>query len=225
MDANTDPGTPPDLSGMRLNYEVAELLEESVEHDPLRQFQRWFDEARAADGIAEPNAMTLATAGAAGEVSARIVLLKGLDERGFQFFTNYESRKGRQLAETEKAALVFFWEPLQRQVTVRGWVERLPAEESDAYFRARPYGSRIGAWASAQSEEIPGRAWLEERAEAFKERYPEGSEVPRPANWGGYHLIPLEIEFWQGRPSRLHDRLRFVRAGEGDSWKMRRLSP
>jgi pyridoxamine 5'-phosphate oxidase len=190
--------------------------------NPLAQFERWFEEARAA-GLELPEAMTLATADARGRPSARTVLLKGVDERGFLFFTNYESRKGRELAENAQAALVFHWpqEP-RRQVTAAGHVERLAAEESEAYFRTRPLGSRLGAWTSPQSEAIPDRAELEGAFAAAQERF--GDDPPLPPWWGGFVLAPVRVEFWQNRPNRLHDRFRYTRKDDG-GWLLERLAP
>jgi pyridoxamine 5'-phosphate oxidase len=189
--------------------------------DPLVQFRRWFEEAQAA-GIDLPEAATLATAAAGPRPSARTVLLKGVDERGFLFYTNYESRKGRELAANPRAALVFHW-PLEprRQVTAAGPVERLPSEESEAYFRTRPLGSRLGAWASRQSEVIPGREVLEAAFAEAEARH--GDDPPRPAWWGGYVLVPERVELWQNRPNRLHDRFRYSREGPG--WRLERLAP
>ncbi|HZD69106.1 MAG TPA: pyridoxamine 5'-phosphate oxidase [Actinomycetes bacterium] len=198
------------------------LDETGVDADPIVQFGRWFDDARAA-GLVEPEAMTLATTGREGRPSARMVLLKGFDQRGFVFYTNYSSRKSRELATNPAAALVFWWPPpLQRQVRIEGVVERVSREESEAYFRTRPFGSQLGAWASNQSEVIPGRDVLEKRLEELGARY-AGGEVPLPPFWGGYRLAPDVIEIWQGRPNRLHDRLRYQRDGVG--WKLERLSP
>jgi pyridoxamine 5'-phosphate oxidase len=185
------------------------------------QFGRWFADAETADLI-EPTAMTLATADAGGRPSARMVLLKGFDQRGFVFYTNYGSRKADELAGNPSAALVFWWPPLQRQVRVEGIVERVTREESEAYFRTRPLGSRLGAWASAQSQVIAGRAELERRLEELEARYGDG-EVPLPPFWGGYRVHPEVIEFWQNRPNRLHDRLRYRRVPDG--WIIERLSP
>jgi pyridoxamine 5'-phosphate oxidase len=190
--------------------------------DPLVQFERWFREAATA-GVGLPEAVTLATADARGRPSARTVLLKGVDERGFLFYSNYESRKGRELAENPNAALVFHWpqEP-RRQVTTAGTVERLSTEESEAYFRTRPLGSRLGAWASRQSEPIPGRDLLERAVAEAEERF--GDEPPIPPWWGGYVLAPHRVEFWQNRPNRLHDRFRYSREGDG-AWRRERLAP
>ena len=190
--------------------------------DPLAQLRDWYEHAVAA-GLPEPEAMALATATPEGAPSVRFVLLKGVDERGIEFYTNYESRKGRELAANPQAALAILWRPQQRQVRLEGTVERLTAEESDAYFATRARLSRIGAWASEQSTEIPDRDFLEARVAEFEARYP-GDDVPRPAHWGGYVLRPHAIEFWQGRPNRLHDRQVFTRAPSG-AWSSRRLSP
>jgi len=198
------------------------VLEDEVERDPLAQFERWYAEAVEA-GVQLPEAMTLATATPDGSPSARMVLLKGVDERGFVFYTNYESRKGRELTANPRAALVFHWpQAPRRQVTVSGTVERLPVEESAEYFRTRPFGSRIGAWASRQSEVIAGREGLERSFAELESEHSDG-EVRRPPWWGGYVLCPDIVEFWQNRPNRLHDRLRYRRSGE--DWVLERLSP
>jgi pyridoxamine 5'-phosphate oxidase len=188
--------------------------------DPLAQFAHWYEYAVAA-GLPEPEAMALATATPDGAPSVRFVLLKAIDERGVEFYTNYESRKGRELAANPRAALAVLWKPLQRQVRLEGSVERLADSESDAYFATRSRGSRLGAWASEQSREIPDREWLDARLAAFDAQYPD--EVPRPAHWGGYMLRPERIEFWEGRPNRLHDRELFTRDARG--WTSVRLSP
>jgi pyridoxamine 5'-phosphate oxidase len=189
--------------------------------DPLRQFSSWYEHAKAA-GLPEPEAMALATATPDGVPSVRFVLLKAIDERGVEFFTNYESRKARELLANPRAALALLWKPLQRQVRLEGAVEQLSAEESDEYFASRARLSQIGAWASRQSETIPDRQWLERRVTEFEDQYPD--EVPRPAHWGGFLLRPDVIEFWEGRPNRLHDREAFTRGSDG-AWHARRLSP
>jgi pyridoxamine 5'-phosphate oxidase len=191
-----------------------------VSADPLAQLREWYEQAVAA-GVAEPEAMALATSTPAGAPSVRFVLLKGIDERGVEFYSNYESRKGAELAANPRAALAVLWQPLHRQVRLEGAVERLTAEESDAYFASRGRGSRLGAWASAQSTEIPDRAALEARLADAESRY--GEDVPRPPYWGGYRLRPDVVEFWEGRPDRLHDREELRR--DGGAWRARRLSP
>jgi pyridoxamine 5'-phosphate oxidase len=188
--------------------------------DPLSQFAQWYEGAVEA-GVVEPEAMALATASADGMPSVRFVLLKGIDDRGVEFFTNYESRKGRELIANPRASLAVLWKPLQRQVRLEGAVEVLSPEESDAYFATRSRGSQLGAWASAQSEVIPDRAWLEALLAQVDARYPD--EVPRPPHWGGFRLLPSVIEFWEGRPSRLHDRAVYRRV-EGE-WVASLLSP
>ncbi|CAB3761142.1 pyridoxamine 5'-phosphate oxidase [Burkholderia puraquae] len=211
------------LADLRINYSRASLDEADVAPDPFAQFDRWFKEALAAR-LPEPNTMTLATVGDDGRPSARIVLIKGVDERGFVFFTNYESRKGRDLAAHPQAALLFYWIELERQVRIEGRIEKTSAEESDRYFASRPLGSRIGAWASEQSAVIDSRATLEAQEKTVSERY--GDNPPRPPHWGGYRLVPDSIEFWQGRPSRLHDRLLYTRDADTSSgWSISRLSP
>jgi pyridoxamine 5'-phosphate oxidase len=207
---------------LRLEYGKARLLESDVLPDPVGQFQRWFDEARAV-GIPEANAMTLATADASGRPSARVVLLKGLDSRGFSFFTNYDSRKGREIAANPRVSLCFYWQPLERQVRIEGTVEKTSREESEAYFRTRPLEAQIGAWVSRQSEVIASREELERRQAELAARF-AGAPVPLPDFWGGYRVVPESVEFWQGRPGRLHDRLRYERSAAG-AWVIRRLSP
>jgi pyridoxamine 5'-phosphate oxidase len=196
-----------------------------LDPDPIVQFGRWYDDVVAA-GLPEPGAVVLSTAGADGRPRARHVLLRGFDERGFVWHTNYESRKGRDLAENPWACLTFPWFPIRRQVVVTGTVERISAEESDAYFASRDRGNQISAWASEQSTEIPDRVFLEGRVAELEERY-AGADVPRPPHWGGYRLAPDMIELWQGRINRLHDRLRYERAGGGvrGGWHITRLSP
>ncbi len=209
------------IADLRHNYSLQQLDENGVNPDPIQQFRVWFDQAVAAQ-LPEPNAMTLATATKKGIPSARIVLLKGVDDGGFVFFTNYESHKGQELAENPVAALVFLWTVLERQVRIEGRVERLEAEESDAYFQSRPLESRLGAWTSDQSQVIPNREVLEQRYQELLVKY-DGQEIPRPPHWGGFRVIPKVVEFWQGRPSRLHDRLRYRL--QDDRWLIERLAP
>ena len=210
----------PDLAQLRSDYSLKTLDESHVDRDPMKQFGVWMVEAIHAQ-VPEPTAMTLATADAKGRPSARIVLLKGMDGGGFVFYTNYKSRKGRELAANPQAALTFMWKELERQVRIEGKVEKVTAEESRAYYATRPLGSRIGAWASPQSEPIENRAWLEERWAALSKEY--GDNPALPPHWGGYRVVPDYLEFWQGRLSRLHDRIVYARAGDG--WKLSRLAP
>jgi pyridoxamine 5'-phosphate oxidase len=210
------------LSDLRQEYTLAGLKESDLDSNPFKQFDKWFQQALAA-GLPEPNAMTLATATLAGKPSARIVLLKGFDERGFVFFTNYESQKGRELLANPQAALVCYWIELERQVRISGRVSRVSAEESEEYFQSRPLGSQLGAWASQQSEVVGGRKTLEERLEQLTREY-QTKPVPLPPYWGGYRVAPETIEFWQGRPNRLHDRLRYTLQANSH-WLIERLSP
>lgn len=212
----------PDIAGIRKNYSQKVLEEQSAEPDAMRQFEKWWQEAVASEAD-EVNAMTLATASIDGLPSARIVLLKGFSPGGFVFFTNYNSYKGRQLAENPKACLVFFWKELERQVRITGIVQRVKEEESDAYFQSRPLGSRLGATVSPQSQVLESREWLERKYSEL-EKQAAGSTVERPPHWGGYIVKPVLIEFWQGRPSRLHDRLEYSLLENGE-WKIERLAP
>ena len=233
------------IADLRREYKLAGLRRADLDPDPIVQFNRWFEQASGARtsgrllkflvglyksllmirGVApmEINSMTLATADAQGRPSARTVLLKGLDPRGFVFFTNYDSRKGNELDANPHAALVFYWADMERQVCVAGEVTRVSREESEAYFKSRPRGSRIAAWASTQSEVITDRPALEEKWRTIEKQYP-GEEVPLPLFWGGYVLNPTRIEFWQGRPNRMHDRFRYTRGTEG-AWRIERLAP
>ncbi len=211
------------IADLRKDYTLQGLHENDVDTNPFVQFKRWFDEARSSQ-LSEPNAMTLATTTQEGQPSARIVLLKDFDARGFVFYTNYNSHKGQELAENPQAALVFWWAELERQVRVCGHVEKVSDTESDTYYYSRPISSRLGAWASEQSEVIENREVLEQRLKELESKYLD-SYVPRPAHWGGLRVIPFEIEFWQGRPSRLHDRLRYTLNEEDGTWKIERLSP
>jgi pyridoxamine 5'-phosphate oxidase len=206
---------------MRREYTRAALAEADVDADPVVQFGRWFEQAETAS-LLEPHAMTLATATPDGRPSARMVLLRGFDARGFCFYTNYESRKGAELAANPRAALVFWWDQLERQVRIEGHIERTSRAESEAYFASRPPGSQLSAAASPQSRVISDRAVLERRVAELATNVPDG-HLPLPEFWGGYRLVPEVIEFWQGRPNRLHDRLRYRRAG--DTWKLERLAP
>jgi pyridoxamine 5'-phosphate oxidase len=213
----------PSLADLRKDYSLAGLLEKDLAKDPFRQFEKWFQEVEAAK-LVEPNAMTLATTGQDGRPSARTVLLKGLDGRGFVFYSNYESRKGRELAQLPRASLVFPWLALERQVIVEGMVARVTREESEAYFHSRPRASQLGAWVSQQSSLITGRPVLEDSLKALEQKY-AGREIPLPPNWGGYRVTPETVEFWQGRRSRLHDRLRYRRDAKTGEWSVERLAP
>ena len=209
------------LADLRRNYTQGTLNKRDLNDDPLEQFRGWLDDAQAKSEVLEANAMTLATVDATGQPSARIVLLKGLDERGFVFYTNYESRKAHELAANPKVALVFNWLALERQVRVEGTVSKLPKEESEAYHKSRPHGSQLSEWASPQSQVVDNRGVLEARLSEVEAEFP--GEVPLPDFWGGFVVKPGRVEFWQGRPNRLHDRFRYTRQGEG--WGLERLAP
>ena len=209
------------IANIRTDYSLRGLHENELDFNPLKQFQKWFDEVLKS-GLYEPNAMYLSTESSA-RPTGRIVLLKGLDEVGFVFFTNYLSKKGREIESNPQVALTFFWKELERQVRIEGSIEKTSAADSDNYFASRPRGSQIGAWVSAQSEVIQGREFLEDKQKALEEKY-EGQVIPRPPHWGGYRVIPDYMEFWQGRPSRLHDRLAYTKIEDG-VWKIDRLSP
>lgn len=209
------------IQNLRQDYKTAELSEEDVVKNPIEQFEKWFSDAVNAQ-IYEPNVMTLATADKSGRPNARIVLLKGFDQDGFSFYTNYLSQKGKEIKKNPFACLVFFWAELERQVRIEGKIEKLDKETSEQYFHSRPTGSQIGAIASPQSQVITGRAILENKVEQLTEQY-EGKTIPKPAHWGGYIVKPTAIEFWQGRPSRLHDRIKYTLVN--GNWKIERLAP
>ncbi len=215
--------TPAELAALRKNYARETLSEQDVRHDPISQFDAWFNEALDSQ-LPEPNAMTLATVNALGQPSARVVLLKGIDHQGFVFYTNYESRKGQDLEANPRAALLFAWLELERQVRIEGAVEKVSEEESRAYFQSRPVGSQIGAWASPQSRPVSGREVLENTVAQLQQEYAGALMLPLPSFWGGYRLRPERIEFWQGRESRLHDRILYTREDSGH-WRIERLAP
>ncbi len=210
------------IADLRREYMRAGLSEADADANPIKQFERWFEEALQA-GVPLPNAMTLATVAASGAPSARVVLLKGIEDGGFVFYTNFQSRKGRELRARAEACLVFLWAELERQVRIEGAVEKVTPAEADAYFASRPLGARLSAWASAQSEPVDSRSFLEKSMEEAKRRH--GDAPPRPPHWGGYRVKPATIEFWQGRADRLHDRLLYRRAPGDASWARRRLAP
>ena len=210
------------IADIRRDYKLQTLLETDVAENPIQQFTRWWDDALNS-AIDEVNAFTLATATIEGKPSARIVLLKGYNESGFVFYTNYTSNKGNQLAHNPEAAMVFFWKELERQVRIEGIAEKVSEEESDAYFFSRPAGSRIGAWASPQSKVIDKREVIEENAAKYEKMFEDGV-IPRPQHWGGYRIRPTMIEFWQGRSNRLHDRIQYC-LDEKEGWKIERLAP
>ena len=211
-----------DISNLRTDYTKARLSVEHTAPDPLSQFRKWFEEAQKAQ-VPEPNAMTLSTATAQGRPAARIVLIKDVTEEGFVFFTNYESRKSHEIEENPFGALTFFWQPLERQVRIEGRLQKVDSSVSDEYFASRPRGSQLGAWASPQSQEIQNRGMLEINEKNFEERF-AGQEIPRPKHWGGYILLPDYMEFWQGRSSRLHDRIVYELQGNS-SWHRKRIAP
>ena len=210
-----------DIANIRKDYTQSALSEQDVLSDAIQQFEKWWSEAVASE-IEEPNAMTLATINEQGFPSARIVLVKDISEEGFSFFTNYNSDKGQQMSAHDRVALLFFWKELERQVRIEGTIEKLSDADSDAYFASRPRGSRIAAWSSPQSEIISNRSVLDQRAAEFEEKF-QNQDVPRPPHWGGYLVRPISIEFWQGRSSRMHDRLKYIK--EENVWKIVRLAP
>jgi len=212
-----------DISDERKDYSLASLNEGSVDADPIKQFEQWLAEVRTTDQV-EPTAMNIATSTESGEISSRMVLLKAVDDNGFSFFTNYDSKKSQDIEANAQAALCFWWSSLERQVRVQGKVQRVSVQESDKYFHSRPRGSRIGAIASQQSRVIASSEILQQQVEAVSAQYDGQDHIPRPQYWGGYRVVPNMIEFWQGRPSRLHDRIRYLLAANGD-WHIERLSP
>ncbi|GJF23408.1 pyridoxamine 5'-phosphate oxidase [Streptomyces flaveolus] len=215
---------PFDLPSMRKQYRADGLAESELAATPVEQFARWFKQAATEGGLFEPNAMVVSTADAEGRPSSRTVLLKHFDEQGFVFYTNYDSRKARELGENPHVSLLFPWHPMARQVIVTGVARRTGRDETAAYFRTRPHGSQLGAWASVQSAVVPGRDALDSAYAELAARYPEGERVPVPPHWGGFRVAPRAVEFWQGRENRLHDRLRYVAQADG-SWRVERLAP
>jgi pyridoxamine 5'-phosphate oxidase len=214
------------IADIRRDYNLAGLRRKDLDADPIVQFRRWFEHAagaRKGNDLGDVNAATLSTVDAEGRPSARVVLLKGVDERGFIFFTNYDSRKGREIAGNPNVAMVFYWPDQERQVCIAGQAAKIPRAESEVYFKSRPRGSQLAAWASRQSEAIENREVLESRWRELQSKYP-GEEVPMPPDWGGFVVAPSRIEFWQGRPSRLHDRFRYLKQADG-KWLIERLSP
>ena len=215
----------PNIDKLRRDYQKAALDVHEVLENPILQFKKWFEEALESR-VLEPNAMTLATADAQNIPSARVVLLKGFDENGFIFFTNYQSRKGEELEQNNRACLLFFWKELERQVRIEGSVGKISEEVSTEYFQSRPKESQIAAWISPQSKTVENRAWLEQRYAELSEKYAEAPVLPRPPHWGGYVVNPEKIECWQGRPSRLHDRILYTLTGQNNlQWKIERLAP
>ncbi len=212
-----------DLSNYRKSYEKSELTEETVKENPLEQFQKWFHEVEASDGVDEPNAMTVSTIGLDGFPKSRVVLMKRFTFEGFIFYTNYQSEKGRAIAVNPSVCLSFFWPNMERQVIIKGTAEKIAENLSDGYFESRPTGSQLGAVVSDQSNVIPSREYLEEELNKLEERF-NGKEIKRPEYWGGYLVRPVSIEFWQGRPNRLHDRIRYSLQEDFD-WKIERLAP
>ncbi len=210
-----------EIQGLRKEYRQASLNEAELRADPFSQFKYWFEQAISAQ-LPEPNAMILSTVSVSGAPSSRTVLLKELDSQGFVFFSNYASRKGREIAVNQQVCLLFYWAELERQVRIEGQIETISAADSDAYFASRPRGSQLGAWASSQSERLDSRETLEQTLQALEQEYADKA-IPRPPHWGGYRVVPNAVEFWQGRPSRLHDRLLYQL--EGQTWRVSRLSP
>ena len=212
-----------DLGNYRKSYEKKELLESEVGDNPMALFQKWFHEVEAAEAADEPNAMSLSTLGEDGYPKTRVVLLKRFTHEGFIFYTNYKSEKGKAVLSHPQVCLSFFWPAMERQIIIKGTAEKLAENLSDGYFESRPKGSQLGAWASNQSEVVPSRAYLEESLEKLEQQY-QGKEIPRPPHWGGFLIRPISIEFWQGRPNRLHDRIRFELQADYH-WKVERLAP